>query len=646
MVSSVLSPQKIIGQQNRNPEAFKNFLTGNADSLGSSVVESSANKIVGFSRSSVSPVKSDITNLVNNISSNIINNVDNSIKNTTNFIMNDVEKKFSTLKDEVYRNISNIQTEVSDLREDVSKSISNIENEILKFSVQSKTPVTEIQQVVQNIQNQSEIVLDKTIRSFSRDYQQKVKGIEDTKPNNVIQKFLENYKNAIGFVNFFGDSRNIKRVSENLKSLQKLFVESFDTAKVLRQTIVKIVKQLSNLPQATPNAGGLNIDIGVPGNRLKQSAGPSVKNVGRGASLLKYGAIGLGGLGLGAAGMSAAKEFQERKLAESQVLPSTGMVPGSIVDSLSTIIDRFSNAVESLIKGSEKQRQSSSGGGAPSPKPPPAPKPPGEGAGGQLIPGDAPPEIKALMETISGGEGGPNSVQGIGEVPGLSDMTFDQAINTAKSYIGKGSKTGALGSFQFHSDHLRNRAIAAGIDPAKDKFNLENQTKVMRHFQTTVYGASEEKLLESLRSGGLETDVFPKLSKDFGWPSLPGGSQSNVHTPGAPKRYYESLKKYQKQAVVENIPTQIPGVVPAPQQTQQIARTQTISQPAQQAPQMIQLPPQIMDMGSPQQSQGGGEVMSPPPQSHRGPEVPFLPTSNPDNFFVMYSRMVYNIVDG
>ena len=29
-----------------------------------------------------------------------------------------------------------------------------------------------------------------------------------------------------------------------------------------------------------------------------------------------------------------------------------------------------------------------------------------------------------------------------------------------------------------------------------------------------------------------------------------------------------------------------------------------------------------------------------------GPSVPFLPTSNPDNFLVLYSRMVYNIVDG
>lgn len=168
-----------------------------------------------------------------------------------------------------------------------------------------------------------------------------------------------------------------------------------------------------------------------------------------------------------------------------------------------------------------------------------------------LIPGNAPAEIKALMETISGGEGGPNSVQGIGEVSGLSDLTIDQAIEKAKSYIGKGSTTGALGAYQFHSTYLRQRAIDAGLDPSKDKFSFENQTQIMRNFMTSVWTAGggtggEAGLLQALRSGQLESTVFPKLAKDLGWPSLPGGSQPNVHTPQAKKRYEENLKKYQQ----------------------------------------------------------------------------------------------------
>jgi hypothetical protein len=176
---------------------------------------------------------------------------------------------------------------------------------------------------------------------------------------------------------------------------------------------------------------------------------------------------------------------------------------------------------------------------------------PGPGSGdGSLLPGDAPAEIKALMQTISGGEGGPNSVQGIGEVQGLSDMTIDDAISKAKSYIGNGSSTGALGAFQFHSSYLRERAVNAGLDPTKDKFSMENQTKIMRTFMTSVWNAGggeggEAGLVNALKSGQLETQVFPKLSKDLGWPSLPGGSQPNVHTPEAAKRYTEHLKKYE-----------------------------------------------------------------------------------------------------
>ncbi len=182
--------------------------------------------------------------------------------------------------------------------------------------------------------------------------------------------------------------------------------------------------------------------------------------------------------------------------------------------------------------------------------PPPPPGPPGSN---NLIPGDAPPEIKALMESISGGEGGPNSVQGIGEVAGLSGMTIDEAISTAKSYIGKGSQTGALGAFQFHSTFARERAISAGLDPTKDKFTYENQVTMMRSFMTEVwtrYGGKngEAGMLEALKSGQLESSVFPKLSEDYGWPSLPGGSQSNVHTPHAKKRYEQSLQKYQAAA--------------------------------------------------------------------------------------------------
>jgi len=47
-----------------------------------------------------------------------------------------------------------------------------------------------------------------------------------------------------------------------------------------------------------------------------------------------------------------------------------------------------------------------------------------------------------------------------------------------------------------------------------------------------------------------------------------------------------------------------------------------------------------------QQSPGGGGISAPPSPQQNGPTQPFLSPSNPNNFLTLYSRMVYNIVDG
>jgi hypothetical protein len=47
-----------------------------------------------------------------------------------------------------------------------------------------------------------------------------------------------------------------------------------------------------------------------------------------------------------------------------------------------------------------------------------------------------------------------------------------------------------------------------------------------------------------------------------------------------------------------------------------------------------------------QQSPVGGDISAPSPTPQSGPSVPFLSATNNDNFLVLYSRMVYNIVDG
>ena len=78
--------------------------------------------------------------------------------------------------------------------------------------------------------------------------------------------------------------------------------------------------------------------------------------------------------------------------------------------------------------------------------------------------------------------------------------------------------------------------------------------------------------------------------------------------------------------------------------TQQIA--QTVSQPAQQQPQVTVLP---INLGNQQQQQPQKPASSGAPQQAQmssGRQAPSMNASNDDNFLTLYSKMVYNIVDG
>ena len=123
----------------------------------------------------------------------------------------------------------------------------------------------------------------------------------------------------------------------------------------------------------------------------------------------------------------------------------------------------------------------------------------------------------------------------------------------------------------------------------------------------------------------ISTGVIQKADKDF----LPGGKLS---TPGvAPSTTAPTPAK--------------PGVAPAgtpAATTQQIA--QTVSQPAQQQQPQVTVAPMNMSTPQPQapQSSGGGQ----PAQMSSGRQSPPMGASNDDNFFILYSKMVYSIVDG
>ena len=98
------------------------------------------------------------------------------------------------------------------------------------------------------------------------------------------------------------------------------------------------------------------------------------------------------------------------------------------------------------------------------------------------------------------------------------------------------------------------------------------------------------------------------------------------------------------------------GNKPIVSATPQVAAAPTKATSQQQIAQQVSQPPAaqqpvVMPInlggGGQQQTGGGGSSGGGGGGSQgSGPSVPFLPAGNPDNFLVLYSRMVYNIVDG
>jgi len=105
--------------------------------------------------------------------------------------------------------------------------------------------------------------------------------------------------------------------------------------------------------------------------------------------------------------------------------------------------------------------------------------------------------------------------------------------------------SGALGKFQQLPVYegvntLKQRAEAAGLNYERDKFNEENQTKIARAYIAGIYPGGEAQLIKDAKKDPMI--LADKLKGVY--PSLPGGSQPNVHTSGYLDRYKTALEKY------------------------------------------------------------------------------------------------------
>ena len=581
-IRSPINPQTIAKERQATMPAAMNFISGGSP-LGSSIVSSAANKIVGFQRgaSSVAPRTPDLGSIIKTLSSNILTNVENRVQS--------------------------------------------------------------INQNVNNIVNQS-------LRTFGQDYQDRIKQVDDAKPNGILANFLKLYQQAIGFIQFLGNRKNVKTLGDNLQVLQRIFTETFEVAKIIRQTIIKIVKQLSNLPTASAGGGGLNLDIKVPGGPLKRSAPKGMMNMlkmaGTGAAIAGGGALAVNALSGGFGG------------GEVQAVPSTGSegLSGPILDRFNAILERFSAAIDSISKKKSAPAPppaSSGGGGGTQEKKDPASPPSSPGAGAAAMPGtDQDLYTLATIASLEGGtaqartdvgqavynrmeKGGKSATQIL-----TAEGQFEPAF-TAPYKISGGKVSEDAKNIRTFEDAVKFRMKKTG----ENKSTAEAQIKsTISSLQNPTLQSNSASFIGSRTSFRANAISYGRLSNSV-WRGTKADNQYlNEERSKGTAAVPTFVSGSGKPGITAASPPK-PGVAPAttPATTQQQI-AQTVAQPPpQQQPQVTVAP---MNMSTPQPqtptSSGGGQ----PAQMSSGRQSPPMGASNDDNFFILYSKMVYSIVDG
>jgi len=459
--------------------------------------------------------------------------------------------------------------------------------------------------------------------------------------------FFDKVKEAIGFISFFGSKKNLDRIKENIDNLKTTFTETFDVAKALRKAILKIIEQLSGfsgggggggiIGSIMSALGGLvgGLIPGMGGKRPPNVAGPAMKQEGNLLSKMpKGGGIGkllLGGaaaLGTGAA-ISGLSQPGGEDVQPGDTAPE---VPGNVLDKFNSILDRFDKILDGL-KGGKGTKGSGSGTGSKS-------SGSGGGGGGSPTPTPTPP-------------GAPTGVTIKDDKQGLSELGITQEqFNAYKQGIAdvEGARYNQMGGaggrfagrYQMGSGEIASAAAVMGIsNPSQQEYlsNPELQEKIYMG-RTILMNRTMMRISPEYKNTKSATERLillagSQLGEGNLSDSLKGKSVSDSAGVG--------IQRWQ--TAVKNRMNQVAAGKPIPQ---------TQIKPGQQAPQTPinkgQQAPQVslvnVGSGTPQASPSRPSSTTTPatPTGGNGPTAPFLPSSNPDNFLTLYSRMVYNIV--
>lgn len=516
----------------------------------------------------------------------------------------------------------------------------------------SSNILNNVENRVQSInQNITQVVSDR-LNLYDKELKGRLDKTESAKPNGILSNFLKLYQQAIEYIQFLGNRKNVKTLGDNIKELQKVFTETFEVAKIIRQTIVKIVKQLSNLPTASGAGGGLNLDIDIPGGPLRRTLPRGVANIGK---------MALAGGAIAGAGMLGGKVISGMMDAggEVQATPTVSSegISGPLLNRFSEILDRFDRAISSLSRTSKSTQTSSQGKGSTGTSPTEkTPGSPGSSPGGGNIQttGTGTPEQQALLSSISFAEG---TTKSYGVISGgdvnkdleAGKLTVKEVIDLGNTFGRPGSKhkwSGATGKYQFMPNTLQ-MLIAKGVLKPNEKFTPQKQDEA-----ALALASMRGVTADVLKKEGLSANVANKLSPEWAsFPTLSGRSYygQSVKKLGDIQKTYSQNLSSQPSPTATTKPTQqtTPSVSAAPTQastTQQISQTVAQQPGANQPSKPLMVP---LNLTGSQQQQPTPPSPPPPPPilNPTGTKIRNVSSTNFDNFYTVHSRLTFNIVE-
>ena len=522
-----------------------------------------------------------------------------------------------------------------------SSVVSNVENRL--------------QSINQNVVN----IVNNKLKGIESDYRDKVSKIDSDKPNSILRNFLSLYKDAIGYIQFLGNKKNVKTLGDNLQALQKIFGETFGIAKLVRQTIVKIVAQLSNLPAASGGGGGLNLDIKIPGAPLRRGGSNILNAIKRRPGVALGGALVAGGLGSRA--VSGMLDIGGGDVAAAPTGDMSGGLSGGLLDRFNNILDRFSVAINSLSK--QKSAPSGGGGGTTgaakkSDEASPSPASPGSGETSDTPAGPAKDLVtgaKGFMDMgftkqgaayLSGNVQAESSWQGqrapwvlnddAGTNKGLVSWNRGR-ITKAEKFLGKPlNKATNEEQMKFIKHELETeRAYAEANKIFKDP-NASDADLKRASYIYLGYGDSAAKAEQ-----GRFTFAKSALKGLGGYTPGSRGVVGKTGTPEAPGRV-DGKPGVAGKSTVTTVTAADAQSTTAQQVSQTVAQQPGANQPSN--PLMVPI-----NLAGQQQTQPSAPENAPTPPpilSSQGTQIPNISSSNFDNFLTLYSKMTYNIVEG